>query len=124
MDHLTAPPESVKHVAKSAERVLIAVITSRTTIPFFLCAAVCIVAFRLPPESLERIFLRLIDARWFTLLGWALLVVALVGGWRLFKWREAQHAAHVAELISIRDRLVEKQLDLKLESPPLKLENK
>ena len=114
--------EGVKHCCKSAERVLIGAFTTRNTVPFGLLFALCILLYKLPGGSLEKLLTLLIESAWFTLLGWGLLAVVLFGGWRLFLWRERLHDRELQQVIKVRDRLIEEQLKLKLDNPPLKLE--
>lgn len=114
--------DSMRHITKSLERIIIAAFTTKNTIPFGALVAVCIVAYRLPEDGLKEIILRMVDARWFAVLGWVLLLVALVIGYKLFTWREKLHVAELQQIIKVRDRLVEEQLKLKLDSTPLKLE--
>lgn len=118
------PPSEVwRHIAKSAERVIIAAFTTRNTIPFGLLVALGLLIYRLPGESTERLLTKIIDSRWFATLGWVLLLAFMFFARKLFVWREKLHAAELEQVVKVRDRLVEEQLKLKLDSPALKLES-
>jgi hypothetical protein len=115
--------DSMKHICKSIEKVIIAAFTTKNTVPFGLLMALCFLIWKLPAPTIESLILRVIDSRWFAVLGWVLLGVVLLGAWRLFCWRERLHVAELDQIIKVRDRLVEEQLKLKLNNGPLELEN-
>jgi hypothetical protein len=115
--------EATKHICKSTERVVIAAFTTKNTVPFGLLVALCLLVSKLPAASLEALLFRVIDSRWFAVMGWSLFAVVLLAGWRLFCWRETLHVAEIDQIVRVRDRLVEERLKLKLDTPPLNLEN-
>src|SRR5262245_7490849 len=56
--------ESMRHICNGVARVLVAVVTTRNTVPFGMLLALCIIAWRLPDQGIERIITLLITARW------------------------------------------------------------
>lgn len=115
--------EAMRHICKSAERVIVAAFTTKNTIPFGLLVALCCLIYKLPGAAIANLLFHLIDSRWFAVLGWTAFAVTLVVGWRIFCWRERLHVAELEQIIKMRDRLVDEQLKLKFESGPLKLED-
>jgi cell division protein FtsL len=113
--------QTAKAVARSLEKIIIAAFTTRNFVPFGIVAIIVCLIFRLQPDAVERLITKLIDSLWFALLGWFFLIVALAAGIAIYRWRERMHAAELSDVIKVRDRLVEEQLKLKLENPPLEL---
>lgn len=102
-----------KHVWKTLERVLIAMFTTRATVPLGLMVVLYKVIDKLESRDLQALLQCVVDANWFSLMGWSMFVIAVIVGILGFRWRERIYQLELNRMQETKNQVLAGQLEIK-----------
>ena len=102
----------LSRIVDAGERIIIAAIATRNTIPLFSTIGIILIAFILGKEKLSEILLELVGNRILCAGGWILLSVSIVLEFKIVTWINKEHRAEMRHYIDLKDDALKGQLNL------------
>lgn len=102
-----------KHVWKTFERVIIAMFTTRATVPLGLMVTIVYLVRKLDPKDLGNLLREVVNSNWFAILGWLLFIILMPVAVLAFNYREKIYQNELNRLQQVKDRAVQNQLEIK-----------